>query len=259
MGYGLSGYYSRALILRHAGAFASFATGLDRSHAYWVLFWLPVIATCLNAFAMVRWWMLIFAGRPRDRRLYNHAREAPTLLWPMAILAVMTILAGGWLGIDDILNSTVIEAREGARRVAEAGYPQRLAASKTVFYAVWPSGEDSEDGQRVDISDVATPADSVPLQQALGAGGAVARRWLAVALALGIALAAGVYLPGPRVSERLLRIAPVRWVHTWLRNRMYFEEFYDSVFATLDTGLANSVGWLDRNIVRALSRMLPGS
>jgi NADH:ubiquinone oxidoreductase subunit 5 (subunit L)/multisubunit Na+/H+ antiporter MnhA subunit len=224
----------------------------DRSHAYWILFWLAVTAACLNTFAMTRWWMLTFGGRPRDRRLYNHAREAPTLLWPMAILAVMTVIAGGSLGVEEILSSSIVEARESARRVAESSYPQRQSSARLLFAAAWPT-EESEDAPPTIMSDVTGPATLV--DKALQAGAVLSRRWLGFALAVGLALAAAIYVPGPRVSERLLKIPPVRWVHTWLRHRMYFDEFYDSLFATLTTGLADLLARFDRNVLRALSRM----
>jgi NADH:ubiquinone oxidoreductase subunit 5 (subunit L)/multisubunit Na+/H+ antiporter MnhA subunit len=255
VGIGLSGYYSRALVLRHAAAFSSLATDAGRSRAYWALFALPVMASAINAFAMTRWWMLIFGGRPRDRRLYNHAREAPTLIWPMAVLAIMTALAGGWLGVDDILNSSVVEGREAARRVAETSYPSRQTAAKAIYSAAWPSDDSSDDLQRDGASDVAAVSSSATAG-ALARGATLSDRWLGFALALGIALAAAVYVPGPRVSERLLRIPPVNWLHAWLRNRMYFDELYDAIFVTLVLGLAGLLAWFDRNVVQALSRML---
>jgi len=256
VGFGPGGYHSRSLILRHAGAFASLATAdPEHSRAYWVLFWLPVIAVCINTFAMMRWWMLTFGGRPRDRRLYNHTREAPTLLWPMAIVGVMTVVVGGWLSVDDILNSSMMEARESARRVAESSYPQRQNAAKSLYSAAWPTDE-SEDLQSIGMSDLTATTAPSSIDRALQRGGILARRWLGFALALGLFFAAVIYIPGPRVSEHLLKIAPVRWIHTWLRHRMYFDEFYDSIFGTLTITLADVFAWFDRNVVRALSRML---
>jgi NADH:ubiquinone oxidoreductase subunit 5 (subunit L)/multisubunit Na+/H+ antiporter MnhA subunit len=256
VGIGLSGYYSRGLILRHAAAFAILATGADLSRAYWAFFWLPIAATGLNSFAMTRWWMLTFGGRPRDRRLYNHAREAPTLLWPMAVLAIMTILAGGWLGIGEVLDSSIVEARESVRRTAEVDYPARQGALRTLFASVLPSEEPgTNDGQTEPIVDIATTY-SPAREAALSRGASMADRWLGIALALGIAIGTAIYLPGLRAAERIDRIPPVSWICAWLRNRMYFDEFYEAIFVTLAVGLAGLMKWVDRNVVQVLARLL---
>jgi NADH-quinone oxidoreductase subunit L len=256
VGIGLSGYYSRGLILRHAAAFAVLATGADLSRAYWAFFWIPIVATGLNSFAMTRWWMLIFGGRPRDRRLYNHAREAPTLLWPMAVLTIMTVLAGGWLGIGEVLDSSIVEARESVGRTADAVYPSRQPASRTLFSAVLPSQESgTSDGRAEPVVDIAM-TNSPARDAALSRGAIIADRWLGIAFAIGIAIGAGIYLPGPWVAERIDGIPPVSWISAWLRNRMYFDEFYEAVFVTLAVGLAGLMTWVDRNVVQVLARLL---
>lgn len=256
-GVGLSGFYSRHLILRHAGAFASLATGSGLSRWYWALFAIPVFATGLNAFAMTRWWLMAFSGRPRDRRLYNHAREAPPMLWPVVVLAVMTALAGRWLGVGEILASTVVEAREAARLTAEASDPRRQPVARRLFEAAWPSDESGDaDVIPADatVEDAARAANSGPVEAARIQGAALVGRWLWVALVLGIAGAAVLYLPGPTLARRVAAVPPVSWVYAWLLNRMYFDELYDALFVALAVGLAGTVAWVDRHVVRSPAR-----
>jgi len=256
VGVGLSGYYSRGMIFKHAAAFATMATNAPRSKAYWAFFLLPVVATGLNAIAMTRWWMLIFGGRPRDRRLYNHAREAPTLLWPMAVLAIMTILAGGWLGVGEIIDSSIIEAREGARRLAQAWYPSRQPAAAALFSAALPIAETVPDDSPPDETSDLAPTSQPALQAALTRGAILADRGLVIALALGLSIGALLYLPNPPLAQRLRAVPPISWLHHWLRNRMYFDELYEALFVTLVVGLAGLMAWVDRNVVQALARVL---
>lgn len=240
-GLGLSGYFSRGLILRHTAAFAALAVGSHRSGAYSAFFAFAIFATFVVAFATARWWMLVFAGRPRDRRLYEHAREVPTLLWPMIVLAIMTILAGNWLGIRDMLESAVYESRQAA--VLQAGaMPIGGPVLVHAFDAAWPASEGpDEEGGRDEQSAAATSA-------ALAEGARRVSDWVWPATALGILLGLVFYFRGDRIAGRLTRVPPVSWVHAWLFNRMYFDELYGSLFVAPVVGLAAGGAWVLRRL-----------
>lgn len=244
-GLGLSGYFSRGLILRHTAAFASLAVGSHRSGAYRAFFAFAIFATFVVAFATARWWMLVFAGRPRDRRLYEHAREVPTLLWPLVILAIMTALAGNWLGIRDMLDSAVFESRQAATVQAGPGQADHGEVAHA-FDAAWPAGDSSdEEGAREEPAAAATSA-------ALAEGTRRVSDWVWPATALGIVAGLLLYFRGDRLAGRLTRIPPVSWVHAWLFYRMYFDELYGSLFVAPVLGLGAGVAWFDRNVLDAV-------
>src|SRR5205085_4601038 len=82
----LSAYYSKDMILAHAGAFAATAThGGHGSNYYWLLFYTPTIIAYVTAFYMMRCWMLTFWGKPRNQHLYDHAHESWILWFPLTI------------------------------------------------------------------------------------------------------------------------------------------------------------------------------
>ena len=95
----LSGYYSKDMILAHAGAFATLAGQQGRSGWYWLLFACPAIIAFVTPFYMTRCWMLTFWGKPRNQHLYDHAHEAPILWAPLVVLALLMllrVLRGAW-------------------------------------------------------------------------------------------------------------------------------------------------------------------
>jgi NADH:ubiquinone oxidoreductase subunit 5 (subunit L)/multisubunit Na+/H+ antiporter MnhA subunit len=111
-GFGFSGYYSKDLILRHAGAFAAAATSAGHSGWYWLLFILPTAVAYLTPFYMTRCWALTFLGQPRDRRLFDHARERPIMWAPLVVLAVLSVIAGGsLLGVRAMLQGAQQESQ----------------------------------------------------------------------------------------------------------------------------------------------------
>jgi NADH:ubiquinone oxidoreductase subunit 5 (subunit L)/multisubunit Na+/H+ antiporter MnhA subunit len=243
-GIGISGYYSRLLVLNDSATFVSMALDAGRSRAYALLLILPLAATLLTAFALTRWWMLIFTGRPRNRRLYDRAREAPTLLWATIILAILTTLAGKWLGVVVFLQGSIAEARSLPAEVWGAGQP----GSAHLFDAAWTASDDTAPDAPLATAPAANPARV--------RGELLAGQWLAIVLALGIALGAGMYISGPHLARRLVRIPPVSWLFAWLTHCMYFDELYDAIFVTLTVGLAELTAWIDQNVVAPVARLL---
>lgn len=89
----LSGWYSKEMILGHVVGSAA-ADGVGRP----ALLLLPFLTAGLTSFYMFRLWFLAFAGEPRDRELFDHAHESPTVMtMPLIVLAVFSIgIAWGW-------------------------------------------------------------------------------------------------------------------------------------------------------------------
>jgi NADH-quinone oxidoreductase subunit L len=79
----LSGFFSKDAILLGA---------LDEAPITYVVGMITAFLTAVYSFRM---FFLVFSGKPRDRALYDHAHESPSLMtWPLIILAALTAVAG---------------------------------------------------------------------------------------------------------------------------------------------------------------------
>jgi NADH:ubiquinone oxidoreductase subunit 5 (subunit L)/multisubunit Na+/H+ antiporter MnhA subunit len=83
--FGLSGFYSKDLILEQAYSFARVnPTVLGR-----LFFAVAAGGAAITAFYMFRLWFLTFTGQPRDVHRYEHAHESPRVMYiPLIVLAV---------------------------------------------------------------------------------------------------------------------------------------------------------------------------
>jgi len=82
--YPLAGFWSKDEILlsAHDGGFTA-------------LYWILVIASTLTAFYIGRATLLTFFGKPRDKKVYEHAHESPsTMTIPMILLAALAVVVG---------------------------------------------------------------------------------------------------------------------------------------------------------------------
>ena len=246
-GIGLSGYYSRNLILTHGGAFAWLATAAGRSSAYWAFFAIPVAVVGLTGFYMARWWMLLFVGRPRDGRLHEHAREVPTLFWPVVVLAVLTVLAGKWFGARDTIASSIVEAREAVAAQAAAGQLYHDTVVQA-FDAAWVSEESADEGPRREEPSAYGSALAAQVR-----GARLVDRWAWVAWLAGIVVGIGLYSRGGRLAAAIVRVPPLNWFHVWLLHRMYFEDLYATLIVTPLLSLSALFAWLDRSVPEAMT------
>lgn len=230
-----SGSYSAFQIIASAGAFAAAAVRSGRSEIYWALFVIPVAVTYLTAFYMTRCWMLAFAGRPRNPRIYERAREHATLWFPLVLLAVLSVFAGRLLNIEPLLESAARESEAIVRDVQSKDEFFRGRENVAAFARAWQEAGPDQ------------PAAVISELQSRGA--ALGDRWLRWAFVAGIALAVAVYWKGIEIPRRLLRIAPLRWMHGWLESGMYFDELCSSVFVATAVGLSICCAWIDRVVV----------
>ncbi len=262
----LSGHYSKDMILRHAGAFASLATeptasrpGL--SQGYWVFFVVPAAVAYLTSFYMTRCWMLTFWGKPRDLKLFARAHESPWLLGPLLVLAVMSVVAGSFLSIPELLQSCMRESQVVCRRLAAQDTSgvyrnQRFLGFATAWPGPQPGDADVPEGEKTesDASDeesaTVASADLTESQKAHMAGESLVRRffpwwsWIA-----GIGLGVACYWRGYAFADRLRRFPPLAWLRTWLYHGMYFDELYFSVFVATTLSLSRLAAWFDRCVV----------
>jgi NADH-quinone oxidoreductase subunit L len=108
-----SGFFSKDSILSQAAA----------QHNY-VLFTLGVVVAMLTTFYMFRMVFVVFYGAKKSHPA-DHAHESPgVMVWPLRILAVCSVLAGGFIGVENIfLKQFPAETTEPA-----ASFVQQLFA-----------------------------------------------------------------------------------------------------------------------------------
>ena len=240
---GFSGYFSKDTIIADAGAFASLATSHGGSKLYWLLWLMPVVIAYVTAFYMMRCFTLTFLGKPRNQHLHEHAHESPIMWVPLVVLAVLSI-GGGYIGIQTMLRNTIRET-------------ESIAGAK-VFSTAW-QGRLPGEFSHADAHEPAEPAGTStggPLATGMPMSAHAAHEhghslvwWVMPAFVFGIGLGWALYIGGYRMTDRLLRIPPLRWIHTWLYHRMYFDELYHWVFVQMVMGAAGVSAWFDKNIV----------
>jgi len=270
-GWGFSGFYSKDLILQHAAAFGFLSdhgfTG--KGHNYlWLLFWLPAIIAYVTPFYMMRCWTLTFWGKPRNQHLYDHAHETPVLYIPLVVLAIASIIGGKYMGVREMIEKAQIEmnaivghdvfvsawptAKEGdATHESEAAPTEKAAAEEPgATHGEKHAGGGSIGGKTaVDKAEVPhPPADTAEI---LEHGEHQMHSALAGGWAWAIALGAGflMYMNGYGIANALMKIPPVRWIHTWLYRRMYFDELYKAVFVGTVMFLSSLAAIFDRLVV----------
>jgi proton-translocating NADH-quinone oxidoreductase chain L len=241
----LSGYYSKEMILTHAGAFAMYATTLHRqSTLYRFLFIIPMIVAALTAFYMARCWMLTFWGRPRNLRLYEQARETPIMWMPLLLLAILSIFGGSALGIGELLERSIDESVHYCTMLQRDIAPRSGGGADAAFVGfatAWPA-EVNTDAMGPGISE------SEGIQEAAEM---YTRSWAPWAWGGGLALGCLLYLRGFAAANVFLKVAPIRWVRHWLYNEMYFDELYFAVPVAITAALAAFCAWLDRYVIDA--------
>jgi NADH-quinone oxidoreductase subunit L len=217
-----SGWYSKDAILSQALGYAY----VHREHAF--LFLIPILTVSLTAFYMFRLWFLAFAGTPRDRQVYQQAKESPWIMTaPLGLLAILALgMAWGyapWDAADSLLKDTLAPAQplavaatfgNGAQEVLPTVAAKPAAASETLW--------------------------SEKLHEYAGLLGFVG-------MVLGLALAAAAY------SWRLLdpSTGPTSFpgVHRFLVQRWYFDVLVDALVVRPALRLGQLLSWHDRAVL----------
>lgn len=237
----LSGFYSKDLILHHAGAFAMLATEQGHSKYYWLFFIIPTIIAYVTAFYMTRCWMLTFWGKPRNQHLYDHAHESPVLYYPLIVLAVLSIIGGRFLGVKELLKDSIRESKT---------YCQRADKAFGGFNQAWPapSSAETEEGEgKAAVKHVASASEEAfEKSESLVAMGT---SWLFYAFVGGIGAGFLLYRNGYQIAAKLHAVGPIGWIHTWLYRRMYFDELYFAVFVGVVMGLSRMLAFFDKYVV----------
>jgi NADH-quinone oxidoreductase subunit L len=114
----LSGFFSKDSILGQAWG----------QHSY-ILFSVGVFVAMLTSFYMFRLVFVVFFGAAKSDQA-GHAHESPgVMVWPLRILAACSILAGGFVGVENIyLKQFPAETTEQAASFAHHLFEPFLAA-----------------------------------------------------------------------------------------------------------------------------------
>jgi NADH-quinone oxidoreductase subunit L len=255
-GYGFSGYHSKDLILTHAAAFGVTADTLGKSKAYWLLFLLPAIIAYITPFYMMRCWTLTFWGKPRNQHLYDHAHEEPVMWLPLAVLAVLSIIGGSTvLPIKLFLEASINESNKYCSAI-----DSHFAGFSTAWSGTMP-GESPHAKPEVGAEPAeGAAAGTTATAEVLEQGHEHMEHALAGGFAWLIGIGAGfvLYMNGYGIANVLLKIPPLRWIHTWLYRRMYFDELYFSVFVAITMGLSKFSAVFDKYIVDGIVNGVAG-
>jgi NADH-quinone oxidoreductase subunit L len=247
----LSGFYSKDLILAHAGAFGALAEASGRSHFYWLLWLVPTIIAYVTAFYMTRCWMLTFWGKPRNQHLYDHAHETPILWGPLVVLAVLSMIGGRWLGVKELIETSL---KEGTT------YCERTIKPFHGFDTAWPGREPERQPGEPEPGEHAVPhpykaeiaAAEVP-HDPIHHGHELVERWVWWAFIVGIGAGFLLYMNGYAIVGPLVAVPPLSWLRHWLYRRMYFDELYYAVFVQwIVLGASKLSRWFDTYIVDGL-------
>jgi proton-translocating NADH-quinone oxidoreductase chain L len=238
---GFSGFYSKDMILAHAGAFATLAEHSGRSRFIWLLWLLPTIIAYVTAFYMTRCWMLTFWGKPRNLHVYEHAQET-TILWvPLVVLAILSIIGGKALGVQELVEASM---KENTALVRQMGKSPALAP----FGTAWPAPRLAEPLAASAAAE--TAGESIAAHDPLEHGHHLVETYVSWAFVVGIGLAFLIYLKGYAVVAPLMGIFPLNYLRIWLYRRMYFDELYFSVFVFLTRDMLSPLaGWFDAQII----------
>jgi NADH-quinone oxidoreductase subunit L len=249
----LSGYYSKDMILAHAGAFATLAEHEGRSQWYWLLFALPAIIAFVTPFYMTRCWMLTFWGKPRNQHLYDHAHETPTLWAPLIVLALLSVISGKFLGVPELIGASIKENTAVAVKV-----DPKFRGFSTAWPWAEPVHEKPTPGEVIERA--APPAEHAPeavpqtsTHDPLVHGWHLVHAIIFWAFIVGIGFGFVVYMNGYAVVAPLTTRGPLAWLRIWLYRRMYFDELYNEIFVkTIVMGSSKLSAWFDRNVVDGL-------
>jgi proton-translocating NADH-quinone oxidoreductase chain L len=232
----LSGYYSKDMILAHAAAFGHWNThGEHGSPMFWIFFILPAVIAYVTAFYMTRCWMLTFWGKPRNHHLYDHAHESPILWLPLVALAVASIFGGSMFKVQETIEAAQKE--------------QQVAYTEDAYKTAWPTMAQLK---ALTASHEEAAGHESEVEKTIEEGEQTMHKSIGFAWLIGIGAGFLLYLRGYAITDKLMKITPLRWMQTWLIRRMYIDDLYDWVFVMGTRGLAIVCGAFDKYIIDGL-------
>jgi NADH-quinone oxidoreductase subunit L len=196
------------------------------SRGYYLFYVIGVVVAFMTAFYTFRMIYLTFHGRWRGSRdVWRHVHEsAPSMVAPLVILAVPTILAGLLLGIPPeggLIHGWLEEVFAGAEEAGAGILPGSLAAGGHHGFELLGIGG---------------------LLLLVGASAAAAGIWLAYRW----------YVLDPDAPKRFVQRIPLGLgpgMYAASVNKYYVDDIYQLVFARGGVLLANALWWFDAKVI----------
>ena len=224
---GLSGYYSKDMILAQAMSFAY----ANDSGAMQMMFFVAAGGASITAFYMFRLWFMTFLGKPRDQHRYEHVHESPKVMtYPLLVLAVFAIFVAmpfTSLNMSDALLTAALEAGRPT-----SGHDAAIATSAT--------GVEGEAGKvwLTIPGEHASHEPEIHLYAGLIASGAAMG---------GLLLACCLYwwkVVNP--AEVRDRFYPI---YRFLLGKWWFDELYDKIFIKPTFFASRVIAGTDKNVI----------
>ncbi len=190
------------------------------------LFWLPILIAYVTPFYMMRVWWLTFMGQPRNEHVYHHAHEIKLMYVPLVVLAVGTVFCSYFV-FRPLLAHAAPAATDAPAIVAldgEAHHPTDEMLSLTHV-----SGRNPH--------------------TALG-------YIVGFAFLVGMGLAWFIYRNGFDRSTKIRTLPVVRYLHTALEKKLYFDHLYEGVLRpAVQIVLAQICRWFDTYVIDLLANL----
>jgi NADH-quinone oxidoreductase subunit L len=212
-----SGFYSKDSILAQA---------LERAEDYpsigYPLFAIGVLVAGLTTFYTFRLFFVVFLGKEKSE-LASHAHESPAVItWPLLVLALFSVI-GGVLNVTEIFDKHYFDA--GLDRFISS-YRIGLREVGGAFFI--PSEASL-------LERIIEPFRSSPFVAIAGL----------FAVAIGFLAARGLY----RDAATDPLPAKLGGLATAMKNKFYFDEFYEATFIRAHDFIAAVADWIDRWLV----------
>ncbi len=246
----MSGFMSKDEILSGTAAYGSLQGGIAVALPY-----IGFGVAMMTAFYMWRQVFMVFLGKPRNQKLYDHVHESPKAMTvPLIILASLTLWF--WYGANPIDPANSWFMKTWAPTVAQ------IVPSNTAPHFGSAMVKLGDDASRKEVeapsgvpSNQKTPevrqTELMPHQEALEARTReLAPRGMMISIFLaltGIALAWFMYLKNTTFADTLAHI--FRPLHNFSLNRWYIDEFYEYAIVGTFMLIARSCSWFDTNVV----------
>jgi NADH-quinone oxidoreductase subunit L len=210
-----SGFFSKDGIIAGAYGYSGVLNDIGWGKLY---VWGPVVVAYITAFYMTRAFALTFLGKPRNKHIYEHLREAPwTMVASQLVLAFFAVFAG-YMALDKLILETAPVTAQAAGALEGHALHESMIGG---FHFVHGP--------------------------ALLWGGA----WI-LSMAIGLI----IYLPGFAISEKVVSLPVVKQVHWLLYNKYGFDGLYDIVLVQLGKLISTLAGLFDKYVIDGIVNLV---
>ena len=200
--------------------------GTTFNHGYYAFYVVGVIVAFMTAFYTFRMIYMTFHGRWRGpAEAWHHVHEsAATMVAPLVILAVPTVLAGVLLGLPPeggAIHTWLEEVFHGAEEAGAGVLPGSITArGHETFQLI------GHDGLLLTVTSIVA--------------------------ALGVYLAYRFYVRDPEAPARFVQRVPFGWgpgLYAASVNKFYIDELYLAVFVRGGVQLGKALWWFDAQVI----------